>query len=261
MVSTPHAPARLITMPHSHYSEKARWALDYLGLDYREEPHVPLLHWWATSRCGGRSVPVLIHAGQHYLDSTDILRHLDAVCGGDRLFPREAALNREVCALEHEFDDVLGPHARRWAYAHLLPHERLLRTAMSRGVPRFEARLLPLLFPLAKRLIRSRLRITPESARRSLERVHAVFAQVGDRLRDGRRYLVGDRFSAADIAFAALSAPVLFPDGYGGALPALAEMPAAMGEEVMRLREAPAGAWSLRLFAQERLQPAARNAT
>ncbi|WP_321920953.1 hypothetical protein [Burkholderia sp. BCC1998] len=35
--------AALIPMPHSHYSEKARW-VDRLALPYRETLHVPLLH-------------------------------------------------------------------------------------------------------------------------------------------------------------------------------------------------------------------------
>ena len=44
------APAILITIPLSHYCEKARWALDRVALPYREEPHAPLLHRLATKR-------------------------------------------------------------------------------------------------------------------------------------------------------------------------------------------------------------------
>src|SRR5438876_979267 len=65
--------AVLITMPHSHYAEKARWALDWLSLPYSEEPHAPLLHWIATTRKGGRSVPVLLHGARRFTDSTDIM--------------------------------------------------------------------------------------------------------------------------------------------------------------------------------------------
>ena len=34
----------LITIPPSHYCEKARWALDYARIPYREERHPPLFH-------------------------------------------------------------------------------------------------------------------------------------------------------------------------------------------------------------------------
>lgn len=245
-------PAVLITMPHSHYSEKARWALDRLSLPYREEPHVPLLHRLATTRNGGRSVPVLVHGAGRFTDSTDILIHADSVCGGGLLYPRDSALRNEVEALEARFDEELGPHARRWAYAQLLTERRLLRQAMSRGVPRFEAGLLPFIMPGVVRLVRAGLKITPESAYRSIGRVHGVFKDVSERLDDGRRFLVGDRFTAADLTFAALAAPVLFPAGYRAAYPALDEVPAAMHDEVLRLRDTDAGQFALRLFSQER---------
>jgi len=35
---------RLITIPISHYCEKARWALERAGLSYREERHVQGVH-------------------------------------------------------------------------------------------------------------------------------------------------------------------------------------------------------------------------
>ena len=128
---------------------------------------------------------------------------------------------------------------------------------MSRGVPRLEASLLPVMMPLVLRLVRSMLRITPESARRSLERVRAIFGEVDERLGDGRRYLVGERFTAADLTFAALAAPVLFPAGSRAAYLALDQAPAEMREEVLRLRDTEAGRFALRLYSRERVrQPA-----
>ena len=47
------APYRLITIPPSHYCEKARWALDYAGISYREEGHPPLLHRLPVKLAGG----------------------------------------------------------------------------------------------------------------------------------------------------------------------------------------------------------------
>ena len=246
------APLVLITMPHSHYSEKARWALDWLSLPYREQPHVPLLHRLATTRRGGGSVPLLVHGAERFIDSTDIMIHADAIAGGDRLYPRDEALGREVAALEERFDEELGPHARRWAYAHLLPDVRLLQRLMTRGTPWHEARILTLIMPKVRGLIRSSLKITPESTSRSLERVRGVFCAVDERLGDGRTFLACDRFTAADLTFASLAAPVLFPPEYRAAYPALDDAPAAVREEALRLRETRAGRFALALFAQER---------
>jgi len=244
--------AILITMAHSHYSEKARWALDRLALPYREERHVPVIHRRATGRHGGRSVPVLVHGNSRFIDSTDILMHADAFAGGDLLYPRDPALRAQVEALEEQFDEELGPHTRRWAYAQALSERRLLRSMMSRGVPWIEACFLPLLMPRVVAIIRDRLQITPESTQRSIEIVRRIFVQVGERLGDGRAFLIDNRFTAADLTFAALAAPVLFPAGYRAAYPALDEAPALMRDEVLRLRDTDAGKFALRLFLEER---------
>ena len=69
---------RLITIPMSHYCEKARWALERLGLEYYEERHLQVFHyprtWWISR---GPSVPVLVDGGRVVADSTAILQHLD----------------------------------------------------------------------------------------------------------------------------------------------------------------------------------------
>src|SRR5690348_3529366 len=64
--SPPHRPYKctmanvLVTIPFSHFCEKARWALDHARVAYREEGHGPGLHRLATRRAGGRhTVPVL----------------------------------------------------------------------------------------------------------------------------------------------------------------------------------------------------------
>jgi glutathione S-transferase len=72
------------------------------------------------------------------------------------------------------------------------------------------------------------------------------------KLSTGRRYLVGDRFTAADLTFAALAAPVLLPEECHAVQPALEEVPAAMREEILFLRDSDAGQFALRLFEQER---------
>jgi glutathione S-transferase len=243
--------ARLITIPQSHYCEKARWALDRVGLPYVEEAHITFFHAVASWRAGGRrSTPVLVHAGRTYPDSTDILLHLDQLFPGS-LYPHAPSARAECLAVEHELDERFGPHTRRWAYHSLLPLGREAAEVMAIGVPSYQRLALPLLFDAIVLSIRLALRITPASAARSLERVRRTFASLSDRLRDGRRYLLGDRFTAADLTFAALAAPVLFPPGYAR-LPPFERAPAAMRAEVEALRATLAGRLGLRLYAEER---------
>lgn len=244
---------RLITIPASHYCEKARWALDRFGLPYREEGHLPLLHWTATRPLGNRrTVPILVQERTVWGDSTDILLHLDAqVAPASRLYPEDPALRADVLALEDLFDEKLGPATRRWAYFHLLPHKTLALRAVGAGVGSFELSLGSAVFPLARKMLRRGLNITAATAQRSQERIDGLFAEVAQRLADGRTFLTGERFTAADLTFAALAAPVLLPPGTVIDVP-LSELPEAMAAQIARWRSTPAGAFALRVYQRER---------
>jgi glutathione S-transferase len=64
----------LITIPISHFCEKARWALERTGVPYRERAHLQVLHRFAVRRAGGAgTAPVLIWDGRVLADSADIL--------------------------------------------------------------------------------------------------------------------------------------------------------------------------------------------
>jgi hypothetical protein len=45
----------LVTIPISHFCEKARWALARAGLQYTEQRHVQIVHIAAAKRAGGRT--------------------------------------------------------------------------------------------------------------------------------------------------------------------------------------------------------------
>src|SRR5207248_9019436 len=106
---------RLITIPISHYCEKARWALERCGLPYREQRHVQGIHRIAARRAGGgQTVPVLVTAQGAIGESEQILMWADDRTPlEDRLFPSRPAAREEALALCRRFDEVLGPRGRR----------------------------------------------------------------------------------------------------------------------------------------------------
>jgi glutathione S-transferase len=245
---------RLISIGASHYCEKARWALDRAGLAYVEEPHPPVFAMLHARWAGGRiTVPVLVTPQGAFNDSTGIVRWVDGQVSPERrLFPDDPpALRQEVDELEELFDEVLGPHSRRWGYSHLLPDPRLIPLA-GQGAPCLERFGLRLSAPLARTLMRRKLRITPASVQRSRERIDEVLTRVEGLLADGRPHLAGERFTAADLTLAALAAPLLFPVEYGGPLPPADELPAPMRGEVEAYRARPAGEFVMRLYREER---------
>jgi glutathione S-transferase len=100
--------------------------------------------------------------------------------------------------------------------------------------------------------MRRAMRINPDSADRSLERVRTVFSTVAELLGDGRTFLVGESFSAADLTFAALAAPVLLPRNYGSPLPSLEQVPAEMLAQIEEFRTTPAGVFAMRIYRDHR---------
>jgi glutathione S-transferase len=241
---------RLVSIPASHYCEKARWALDRLDVPYQEEGHPPVLHWRAArSAGGGRTVPILVTDLGVMPDSTDILQFLDARHAGDwRPYPQDETARAEVEELEELFDTRLGPHTRRVVYYYLLQYKHHFLQSILAGVGSGERALFKFSLPVMKLLLRKGMNITPSSAERSLEKVREVFATVDERLGDGKKFLVGDAFTAADLTFAALAAPVLLPREYGSVLPPLAELPDDLLAVVEEFRSAPSGEFALRIY-------------
>ncbi len=243
--------ARLVTIPISHYCERARWALDRCGVPYREEQALQGFHLRAVRRAGGRrTTPVLVAPDAALFDSADIVRYADAnAVEGRTLYP--AAHRDAVAALERTFEGDLGVEARRWAYHRLLPHRRLLLRYNAGRSPRHQRAALSLLFPLLRGKLADALGVTDGNVDAGLAVIHAHLDRVAALLH-GRRYLVGDTFTAADLTFAALAAPLVMPPEYGTPLPQLAELPAAIAAEVAAFRAHPAGAFALRLYAEDR---------
>jgi glutathione S-transferase len=120
------------------------------------------------------------------------------------------------------------------------------------GVPAWQRRAFPLVYPVAARIIDRVLDVTPAKAAQSLTEVRASFDEVAERLEDGRPYLCGDRFGAADLTFAALSAAVLMPPEYGVPLPQPERLPVEMAATVRELREHPAGRFALSMYREHR---------
>jgi glutathione S-transferase len=246
---------RLVTIGPSHYCEKARWALERAGIEYVEHAHAPVLHYGATLLLHlQRTTPILVTPHGSIKDSTAILRHADKFVPDDRrLFPSDPEACAEVEALEEMFDRSLGPATRRVAYFHVLSDVPKLRQLVEPRIPRAEQMLFRMGRPGIVAFLRWGLKIEPEAAKRSEARVESVFGEVESRLaRGARRYLVGDRLTAADLTFAALAAPVVLPPEYGWPLPSIEDGPSDLLRLRDRLRSRPAGTFALRLYKEER---------
>jgi glutathione S-transferase len=254
---------RLVTIPFSHFCEKARWALDRAGVAYREQAHVPLVHRPFSRAAGGTgSVPVLATGTQTLAQSADILRWADeGLAEPDRLFPDAPALRAEVDALVADFDGVLGPKARLWCYYHLGrgPEGRgrradLLVPYAGKGTTAIERALLRVGWSPALSLILKAYGCTPERAAKAQARIDATLDAVDARLAAGGPWLCGARFTAADLVFASLAAPLLNPPEHPFPAPDPARLGGEVARRVAQWRSRPAGQHVLAAYRERRTQ-------
>lgn len=195
--------ARLYHLPYSPWSEKARWALDHRHVPYEAVEHLPLLgdlrlRILLRKPTGRVTVPLLEDGGVWYEGSLEIARHADAVGSGPRLFP--AGREVEVEAWSRLSEEALTA-ARGVMVLRQAEDPRLALEALPPGVP---ASVKPLLAPAARLgmqafIAKYRMRDAAASHPRVLARALEDLARA---LEGGRRYLVGDAFTYADIAMA-----------------------------------------------------------
>jgi glutathione S-transferase len=192
----------------------------------------------------------MVADGAIVADSTEIVAWADARSPG-ALLPADPTDRAAALELEDDFDVHLGPATRRWAFFHILPHGDLV-DQLTRQAPRWERLAFSATRPLAVRVLRRALKIDATTAATAAERIDEVFARVSALLADGRRFLVGNRFTIADLTFAALATPVLSPAELPVPLPAPSAFPDEPRARLEAWRATPAGQFALRLYATDR---------
>jgi glutathione S-transferase len=236
----------------SHFAEKARWALDFKGIPHTRVALLPGLHyprvWWAT---GQATVPVLILDGTPIADSTRIIAALEVYRPEPPLYPSEPEARRRTLALEEFFDERLGHDLRRAIMYEGFAAKDSGRDAGSAlfasGHGEGARRLLRAAAPVMRRFLRWRFDVTAASAERSRARITAALGRI-ETERGARRYLVGDRFSVADLTAAALLSPLAYPPEFPYRVP----MPRPSGQYWEAVRRHPALAWVADMYHRHR---------
>jgi glutathione S-transferase len=201
----------------SHYSEKARWALDVKRVPHRRRAVPGGFHMVAAllvTHGESYTFPILELDGEAISDSTEIIGALERRQPEPALYPEDPVERRRALDLEDGFDVELGPPLRLLGF-----HE------MMRDPERLKGLMDPFLPPSARgsetaRDLAARFSSAFTGARygvNSEERAERAKQQVRDALDrleselDGNEYLVGDRFSVADLTAASLFYPLALP--------------------------------------------------
>src|SRR5882724_1706740 len=207
--------------PVSHFNEKVRWALDY-----KKIPHVRKALFldympralWATGR---PTLPIVFLDGKAIGDSTRILEALERSHPEPGLYPIDEGERRRAVDLEDFFDEELGHQLRAAMLGPMFVHDpdgvlRTLSLGMNLG-PRI-LRAMRAGFPAFSAFYRFRHHINATTVREGPEKIRAALDRVRAELRPSG-YLVGERFSVADLAAAALLSPLVIPNEFQYPIP------------------------------------------
>jgi glutathione S-transferase len=243
----------LITFPPSLDCELGRFLLAHYAVAHDERPHA-LIFSSLVSLWRGFTVrfPLLVSPSYRLCPVREVVDHFDPLAAPER---RLLPADQPAAPAEADwvlFNGSLAFDTATFGYYHLLKNRSIMVGPLSRGAPRFEVWAVRVAYPLFAGLLRLMLRLTAARAAAALDNVRTVIKAVDDRLADGRRYLSGDRFGLADMAFAVAISPLILPDNYGGALPGLADMPPAVRAIIAELRAHPAGQHALRIYRDHR---------
>lgn len=200
----------------SHYSEKARWALEYKGIDHRRRSALPGTHIpiaLALTRGAQPTMPVLQIDGETVGDSTAIIAALEARYPEPPLYPSDAEQRARALELEDWFDENLGPHARLLPFYELLQEPDLFAEVAAQSVPGPLGKAKPVVGAYARAYTSIRWGAGDEdAAERAREGIVAALDKLEAQLEQGDgEFLVGDSFSVADLTAASLFYPLVVP--------------------------------------------------
>ncbi len=240
---------RLNTFTISHFSEKARWALDFNQIKYTERALVPGAHLWTMRQLQAESrVPLLEHDGQLIQGSGAILNYLEQNLNAKRLSVSTSQAAR--CAeLEALADRAFGLGIQRIFYGPLLANRRTIVDLWSQGGPAWSRVFLNLSYPLLATGVARKYKVRPDKVAEAKDLFRKTFDYFNVIFRDNT-YLMGDHITRADVTVASLLAPLCCPPEH------VARWPAAMPAEIEafqnEFRGHPTWNFVLRLYHQQR---------
>ena len=205
----------LFQFPGSHFNEKARWGLDLKRIEHERISLLPGPHMRTVKKLTGRTeTPVLRARGEVIAGSTAILEFLERSRPEPALFPATQPEAARARALLREWDDEVGPAIRLAKFFEVMDASYAARTfchgrnAIVRGLYRAA-------FPVVGALMKSRMGIDAESAAAARDKTREALDFVATESAD-TGYLVGDRFSVADLGCASLLMPCVAVAEWGG---------------------------------------------
>ena len=245
---------KLYTFNISHFSEKARWALDYEGIAYEEQMLLPGPHQLVTRRISRHThVPVLQHEGKYVQGSGAIIDYIADHLGGTKLTAVDPGERAKSIEREKTYDNAFGLGVQRVLYSELLKDRATVTDLWAFGGPFWARGFYAVAYPVVAAVVKRMYKTADAGAvAESKQRFLDTFDQL-DAVLSTQPYLGGAMPSREDITVAALLAPLCRVPEHRMKWPAL---PPSLAEFEASLKGRPTWSHVLRMYREHR-KPAA----
>ena len=238
----------LYQFPASHYNEKARWGLDLKRVPHERVSLLPGPHAPRMKRLTGRTeTPALVDGDQVIAGSAAILTHLERRFPEPALEPAAPEARERAGAIVRRFDDEVGPAVRLAKFFEVMSGAYAVGTFCAHRSPLVKT-LYRASFPLVGLVMKRSMGIDAANAARGREITRQAFDFVAKEA-GSAGYLVGDRFSVADLTCAALLMPAVDVSDLGGPATADTEEERAW---LARWADHPGAAWVREMYRRHR---------
>ena len=202
---------QLYDFTFSHYSEKARWALDFKRLSYSSRHLLPGFHLLTTRKLAPRSCVPILETGEAVIQGSDqIIDFLDRNFPDHRLTPLDPQDASSAIEWEKYLDEEIGVTLRLWFYHYALPDRGRALRFLCRDAPWLQRSLFAFSYAAIRRAMMDSMKISAENASDAERRFMLAFDRLDAALERGP-FLVGKRFSRADLTACALLWPLCRP--------------------------------------------------
>jgi glutathione S-transferase len=240
---------------HSHFNEKVRWGLDWKGVPHKRTtllpgPHSPVIR----KMTGQTQTPVLRIGKCTAAGSGAIMLKLEKLFPERPLLPADDDAKARVLALQTEIDDRLGKAVQFCGLALARHYPDYLCELMAWHLPWLKRRTYRALFPVILKKMSSYLGLDEDGRFEAMSaEIKIMLDDIGEKSANSG-FLVGGRFTLADLAAAAIMNPLAKPAECQVRWPE--DTPGELADWQAEWKDHPACVWARQIAAAHRGQSA-----
>jgi len=243
---------KLLEFPHSHYCEKARWALDYKGIPFQAVAIMPGYHVITVRKYApDTSVPVLLDDKEVVQGSSEIINYLEEKYPSKSLTPTDASQRKSCLEIERAADKGLGVNIRRILYYWLLAYPDFIRYCFTHPMPGYKQWMFSLFYPILRNKIYKTYVVSAAKIEQARRKFDLAMGEIGNKL-NRRQYLVGEQFTRADLSVASMLSPLVMPPEHPFPWKAIPDSKAQLF--IDEYRDHPVSEWVRKMYRNHRLR-------